>query len=203
MSMCGHHGRRLITVSEDDSATGSRVGGRPPEGLVLACPTCSGPAEYVLTLGPDVLGPTVDDRALSLLACEDIACRFQGPEGGDCSTLVVDHPDTPRVGGEDPADGWPGRALLAGPETDTDPDPNSDQTKAGGEPGYLQPWGHEVGPEREAAGLRFIAQWSEVSYLPDMDGTYPFLFGTVYLFAGVDADGRIDLGSTRGFWQNA
>jgi hypothetical protein len=194
---------RLLRIDENDTPTGSRVGGRPPDGLDLTCPTCGGPAEYVLTLGPDVLGPTVDDRVLSLLACASFECRWDGPEGADRSVLVVDHPEAPRSAGPDPEDGFPGRALVAGPDTDADPDPNSDQTKVGGAPGYLQPWGHAAGPEREDAGLAFLAQWSEVSYRPDMDGEYPFAFGTVYLFAGRHADGTIDLGTTRGFWQNA
>jgi hypothetical protein len=194
---------RLLRIDENDSATGSRVGGRPPEGLDPTCPTCGGPARYVLTLGPDVLGPTIDDRVVSLLACDDFGCRWDGPERADRSVLVVDHPDAPRIEGVDPEDDWPGRALVADPDTDADPDPNSDQSKAGGEPGYLQSWGPRVGGERQDAGLRFIAQWSEVSYRRDMSGEYPFAFGTVYLFAGVHANGRIDLGTTRGFWQNA
>ena len=194
---------RLLHVAGTDTATGSRVGGRPPVGVEPVCSACGAPAEYVLTLGPDVLGPTVDGRALSLLACTTFDCRGDGPEGGDRSVLVVDHPDTPRSGGPDPEDGWEGRALVADPPTDVDPDPDSDQSKVGGVPGYLQPWGHSVGAERTDAGLAFLAQWSEVSYRRDMDGTYPFGFGTVYLFAGVHADGEVDLGTTRGFWQNA
>lgn len=198
---------RLLRIDENDTATGSRVGGRPPGNVELTCPTCGGPSEYVLTLGPDVLGPTMDDRVMTLLACEDFACRWDGPEGVDRSVLVVDHVDAPRIDGVDDEGAWPGRALLAEPDTDVDPEPSCDQSKAGGEPGYLQPWGHAVGAERQDAGLRFIAQWSEVSYRSAdgerMSGEYPFAFGTVYLFAGVHADGRIDLGTARGFWQNS
>ncbi len=194
---------RLFHVAAVDTPTGSRVGGAPPADVDLTCPACDGPTEYVLTLGPDVLGPTVDDRVLSLLACEAFDCRWDGPEGADRSVLVVDHPDAGRVDGPGPEDGFEGRALVADPPTDLDPDPNSDQSKVGGAPGYLQPWGHAVGPERTDAGLTFLAQWSEVSYRRDMDGAYPFMFGTVYLFAGVHANGQVDLGTARGFWQNA
>jgi len=34
-------------------------------------------------------------------------------------------------------------------------------------------------------------------------GTYPFMFGTVYLHARRDDEGHADLATARGFWQNA
>ncbi|HEX7132117.1 MAG TPA: hypothetical protein VF228_06045 [Iamia sp.] len=187
---------RLLRLGEIDAPTGSRVGGAPPTGVDRTCPTCGGRAEYVLTLAPDVLGPTVDDRVLSVLACADVGCRMLGP-AGDRSVLLVVHADAPRS--DEPDDGFEGRALVADPPTDVDDDPNSDQSKVGGEPGYLQPWGHELGPEMEAAGFGFLAQWSEVTYGRQMRrGAYPFMFGTVYLFAA-----GTDLATARGFWQNA
>jgi hypothetical protein len=190
---------RLLHVGDDDTRTGSRVGGAPPAGLDLVCPVCDGPAEYVLTLAPDVLGPTVADHALSLLACEDLTCRFAGPHGG-CSALVVAHADDGRAGAP-PADGFEGRALAV--TTAPDAEVTSDDAVVGGTPGFLQSWGYEAGSELEAAGLAFLAQWSEQAYRPDMaHGAYPFLFGTVHLYAAT-TDGRVDLGTARGFWQNA
>lgn len=189
----------LLHVADHDAPTGSRVGGSPPVGVDRVCPTCGGRAEYVLTLGPDVLGPTVDDRALSLLACADIGCRMLGPEGSK-SVLVVAHADTPRATERD--DGFEGRALVATEAPDAEV--TSDDSAVGGSPGYLQSWGYEAGPELEAAGRPPLAQWSEVSYRRDMRcGAYPFLFGTVYLHAAPTPDGRVDLGTAGGFWQNA
>lgn len=208
-----HHLPLLIDAT--DSATGSRVGGNPPAPVAAApprCPVCGGALEYVLTLAGDTLGERVArGKAVSLLACRDLGCSIGTQRSVEkSSTVLVVHDDAPRAteAGE-LATEFEGRRLIVGP---VEPDPlregrvYTDASKIGGQPGYIQNWGdQEVAAYRERGG-EFLLQWSENSYadVSEMQqGSAPFLFGVVYIFARVDPETKLPvLEDVVALWQN-
>lgn len=202
---------RPLAVGPADAPVGSRVGGTPPAPLAAAppeCPACGGSTQYILTLAGDVLGEQVArGRAVSLLTCADVACRMKSHEIVEPSSLLlVVHDDAPRAApGSSLDSAFEGRRLVLRELTENEESRSSDESKVGGLPGYLQPWGDEEAAKARADGADFLFQWSEVSYPRTMKrGPYPFLFGTVYVFSRLDPTTRLPtLGGLVGFWQNA
>lgn len=204
-----------LVIDRADSATGSRVGGNPPAPIAAApprCPVCGGALEYVLTLAGDTLGERVaQGRAVSLLACRDIGCSIGTQRSVEkSSTVLVVHDDAPRAAeAGELATEFEGRRLIVGP---LEEDPleegrvDTDASKIGGRPGYIQNWGdRQIAAYRERGG-EFLFQWSETTY-PDLDdmklGSYPFLFGVVYIFTRVDPETKLPtLEDPVALWQN-
>ena len=173
---------------------------------------CGGPLEYVLTLAGDTLGERVArGKAVSLLACRDIACRMNSHELVEkSSTVLLVHDDAPRAAeASELQTEFEGRRLITGPLT---PDPlregsvYTDASKIGGLPGYIQSWGDEEASKSRERGGEFLFQWSESSYASAHEmkqGPAPFLFGVVYIFARVDPETKLPvLGDVMSFWQN-
>lgn len=207
------HHRRLV-VATTDASTGSRVGGRPPASLAASpprCPRCGGTLEYLLTLAGDVLGEAIaQGQVLSLLCCRDLLCRMISHMMIDVSSLVlVTHPDSSRAAEESELDSLSeGRRLTLGPIEEDPHDETGrvaiDDSKLGGQPWYLLPWGEEEASKAHQRGGDFLLQWSENAYPRDMQlGHYPFLFGVVYVYCRVNPDSKLpELADLSAFWQN-
>jgi len=208
---CTHH--RPILVSLEDSDHGSRIGGRPPAPLATTppvCPVCGGALRYVLTLAADTLGDAIaGGRAVSLLACRDYGCLVTSHGlTRPSSTVLVAHDDAPRATVASVIDTvTEGRRLVLG---DAAADPTrdgwveTDASKLGGQPGYIQSWGPEEA--EKAAGAGFLFQWSENSLATSRlkSGPAVFDFGVVYVFGRLDAaSGLPALEDLTAFWQSS
>lgn len=206
-----HH--REILAGTEDCDCGSRLGGKPPQVLADApprCPLCGGILLYVLTVASDLLGDEISNgKAVSLLACRDYGCRAKSHALIEpSSTVLMVHDDDQRATAESELDAaCEGRRLVAG---DVKPDPvveddwvETDSSKLGGRPGYIQAWGPEEGARTTG---QFLFQWSENTLaLADVkSGPCPFDFGVVYAFCGIAPDGHTPrLEKFTAFWQSS
>jgi hypothetical protein len=181
---------RPIVASNTDVDIGSRIGGPPPETLPpRTCPRCGRAMVYWLTVDPEMLRlrAASDDRAISLLYCQDFACRWDARFPVDPSPLaVVGHAPARRAVQAHPGiTPFEGRALVLGT---MEPNTPTDMSKLGGKPGYVQTG--EVGGVYEEQGFEFLAQFHD-GYGTKHNGALrgykaAFSHGTVYVFARVD-----------------
>jgi hypothetical protein len=217
------HSRPLL-VDPGDRATGSRVGGAPPEAISAddrRCARCGATLLYVLTLEGDVLGEAVARaRAASLLACGG-GCLGPDPVLGEGhASVVVVHSPSARGAATEWQWAPEGRGLSAG-ALELDPDPALDAvqpgdppewasrawpappprrgSKVGGPPGFLR------GPpaiEMEAEGSGFLCQIADDLGAIEC-GARAFLLGgdgAFYLYGRVDG-ALPSLDDVRGFSQ--
>ena len=207
-----HH--RRILVDRTDAATGSRMGGTPPSTFVTPprrCPRCGGQLEYVLTLANDTLGSQIADaEAVSMFCCRDLECLWGSRWILDVPSIVlIVHRDAPRAAVRSELDSTSeGRKLVL---RDLCEDPldksgfvDTDRSKLGGRPGYIQAWGDEEAEKAQRGGRGFLFQWCETDHPNDMDrGTYPFCGGVVYVFSRINPVTKLpELSDLSAFWQS-
>jgi len=207
------HHRRII-VGSADAPTGSRMGGKPPSRLASSppkCACCGGPLEYVLTIGNDIVGDQIaHGNFLSMLCCRRLECLWRGREIVAPSPIaLVFHPEDRRADSASEIDSTSdGRILTLGPVCEDPVDEygsvDTDRSKLGGGPGYIQAWGDEQTARARSDGRCFLFQWCETDHPRDMDrGTYPFCGGVVYLFSRFSPATILpELAGTTAFWQS-
>lgn len=198
---------RPITLDDDDTNKGSRVGGAPPKcfaGDPPKCARCGAPHEYLLTIEGDLVGPDIaGGKALSIFACGQTRCRLGSSSlsAEPPSVVAITHPPSPRDGDGDEEGRKLTRGHLRVEEREDDAEASAVETsKLGGGVFRIQTSIARDQDEAKRRGLVFLLQINEQE-LDEFTTNLGFWGGEVYLFTQRDpASGLPTLEGGRVCW---